>query len=336
MSHPRSILSIARLAPFVALLLFGLGHCGGDSTSGADASTGGAGDGSGGVGSDGAGGDAGSGSGGGGADGGGGVVDAGPDTGGRPVCTGPNMPLGCYCVTDATCGASQHCLSGSCVQCRASADCGNAQPVCWPGDHTCHAACGEGGATCPMGIGQPNRCDTSTGACVGCLGSTDCNSMAAPVCDTSAMRCVQCLTDMNCAGAMPHCDPTTFTCVACVTNADCAGSAGGPVCRTGFNRVGQMTRACQPGCTSSAQCVDAGANAKVCDSTSSCVECIDNATCSGTAPVCDAVATPFGPPSPTFHRCVVCLPGGDAGTQGCDGGPGTCYFNMMRGGYVCR
>jgi hypothetical protein len=73
----------------------------------------------------------------------------------------------------------------------------------------------------------------------------------------------------------------------------------------------------------------------VCDSTGSCVQCVDNSTCSGAMPICDTISS-FGPTSASYHRCIVCLPGGDAGAEGCDGGPGTCYYNFMRGGYVCR
>jgi hypothetical protein len=71
------------------------------------------------------------------------------------------------------------------------------------------------------------------------------------------------------------------------------------------------------------------------------VECLDNSTCSGLSPICDTTPSTFGRGgyNPNYHRCVVCLPpslGSDAGTQGCDGGPGSCYYNMMLGGYVCR
>jgi hypothetical protein len=264
--------------------------------------------------------------------GGGGGQDAGT------LCTAPGFPPGCVqCLTNSNCPtAMSQCLNGTCVACVTSSDCGNGTtPVCWPGNHTCHAACGEGGATCPMGMGQPSVCDTTTGACVGCRSSMDCPT-AAPVCDSTGMRCVQCQADNNCTGTTPHCDPATLTCAACVTNAHCTNPAM-PVCRTSFGFMG-MSRSCQAGCTSDAQCTDAGAT--VCDSTGNCVQCLDNSTCSGLNPVCDTTASlGRGGPNLTYHRCVVCLPppfGSDAGTQGCDGGPGTCYYNTMQGGYVCR
>jgi hypothetical protein len=335
MNVRESILRIVWLAAFASSLL--LDHCGGDSSSSPDASAsgdvGGAGfgrdgqpgseSGGGGTGSDGS-------------NGGEGGNRGGQDAG--TLCIGMGIPPGCVqCLTNSNCPtAMSHCLNGTCVVCAASADCGNGTtPVCWPGNHTCHAACGEGGAACPMGVGQPSFCDTTTGACVGCRTSMDCPT-AAPVCESTTSRCVQCQADNNCTGTTPHCDPTTLTCVACVTNSDCTNPAT-PVCRVAFGAMGPMGRSCQAGCTSSAQCTDGGAT--VCDPNGNCVQCVDNSTCSAQNPICDTNAFGRGGFNASYHRCVVCLPstpGSDAGTQGCDGGPGTCYYNAMMGGYVCR
>jgi hypothetical protein len=331
---------VGRIVPLAVLAVpLALGECSGDSTSTADAS--GQGDGRGSDASRGQG-NAGSGA----PDGDG----AGPDTGSGStgqdagtLCTALGTPPGCVqCVTNANCPTTTpHCLGGRCVTCVISSDCGTGTtPVCWPGNHTCHAACGEGGATCPAMMGQPNICDTNTGACVGCRSSMDCPT-ASPVCDSTTMRCAQCQADNNCTGTTPHCDPATSTCVACVTNADCTNPAA-PICRSAFGAtgaMGPMGRSCQAGCTSRAQCTDGGAT--VCDSNGNCVQCVDNSTCSGVNPVCDTMAIPFGrgATNASYHRCVVCLPpapGSDASTQGCDGGPGTCYYNFMQGGYVCR
>jgi hypothetical protein len=124
-----------------------------------------------------------------------------------------------------------------------------------------------------------------------------------------------------------------------VTSGDCTNPAT-PICRTTFGMFGQAGgRSCQAGCTSNAQCTDAGAT--VCDTSGTCVQCVDNSACSGLNPICDTTPGFFGRGgfASSYHRCVVCLPpapGTDAGTQGCDGGPNTCYLNMMLGGYVCR
>jgi hypothetical protein len=66
-----------------------------------------------------------------------------------------------------------------------------------------------------------------------------------------------------------------------------------------------------------------------------CVQCLDNTSCSGLTPVCDTAAV-----GANAHRCVVCLPpapGSDAGPQGCDGGPGQMMCAAgVGGGFVCR
>ncbi len=338
---------IVRLAPLAAALPLLLGNCSGGNGSTSDAGTTGTknngtsgGESSGasssgsnfGVGDNSGGSSSGASSSGASKSGGssGGITDGGGADSGQNAgvkCTsGPGMPPappGCVqCLSGADCPtAMPHCLNGACVACATSADCGNGTtPVCWPGDHTCHGACGEGGATCPTGIGQPSHCDAKTGACVGCADSTQCPTLA-PICDSTTKECVQCEVDPDCAGATPHCDRTTHACVVCATNADCAGSAGGPVCRTTYNfMTGQATRSCQPGCASNAQCTDAGAS--VCDSNGTCVQCVDDSACSGTKPVCDQL-----PMDPVYHTCVECTPaGGGAATRGCDGGPSSCYL----------
>jgi hypothetical protein len=254
------------------------------------------------------------------------------------LCTSTGIPPGCVqCLSGADCPTiAPHCLNGTCVTCVTSADCGGGStPVCWPSDNMCHAACSNGGMTCPTGAGQPSVCDPTTGACVGCLTTNDCPT-SAPVCDSVTMQCVQCQTDSNCSGTTPHCDSTSQTCVACAKNADCTDPAM-PVCRfmPPSARAMPPTLGCQPGCTSSSQCTDAGATA--CDSNGYCVECVDNSTCSGATPICNTtIPYAFG----TYETCVPCLPapyGSDAGSQGCDGG--TCMPIGGRGpptGFVCQ
>jgi hypothetical protein len=246
------------------------------------------------------------------------------------------MPPGCVqCLSDTDCpAATRHCVNSSCAQCQASADCaGTATPACWPSTHTCGASCAVDAGACS---GATPHCDMTTGACVGCrIGGTDCPA-ATRVCDPSTQQCVVCSSDADCAGtSTPRCDTATHTCAVCATSADCTSPAA-PVCRTVTTGGGPglpptMTRACQPGCTSNAQCTDGGATA--CDSNGNCVQCVDDSTCSGARAVCD-----MRPVDPVFHRCVACLPPPtpDAGSVGCDGGAGICFFNPMTMVYACR
>jgi len=328
------------LAPAVSVVPMMLADCGGDSSSTADGgaqndgsvgsgSSAGAGTGSA-SGASGSGGDAGGGGtgsrsgtgsttgGSGSGAGGGGDASGGTDAGGRDaatLCTSPGNPPGCVqCLSDTNCATgAPRCLNGTCVTCMTNADCGNGTtPACWPSNHTCHAACGgDGGATCPTGAGQPSLCDPSTGACVGCRSASDCPT-ATPVCDSTTKRCVQCESDSNCSGSTPRCDTATSTCVACLTSSDCT-SPSTPVCRAGAGG----TRTCQAGCTSNAQCTDAGASR--CNAAGNCVQCVDDSTCSGTTPVCDTQSFGFFPPADT---CVACLPASaaDAGAEGCEAG----------------
>lgn len=127
-------------------------------------------------------------------------------------------------------------------------------------------------ATC---AGATPVCDTTTGACVGCLSNTDCSG-ATPACSPQSKMCVACVGDTDCSGATPACSATTATCVPCTEDKHC-GSAT-PACN-------KNTATCVA-CTSDAHCA---ADGKVCDEPSAmCVGCTANTECaSPAAPTCD-------------------------------------------------
>jgi hypothetical protein len=319
----------------------GAGSSGTNGSSGGTASSSGAAGSSGGSGSSGAGSSSGA------RDGGGsssGVQDAGPPP---MLCDDAGAPAGCVqCLTDTNCPtATPRCLTsaGTCVVCLTNTDCGNGTtPSCWPSTHTCHARCDSDGGACPAGVNMPNVCDTTSGACVGCRSGQDCPT-ARPVCDTVTKQCEQCQTDTNCSGTTPRCDTAANPpiCVTCLTNPDCANSTVGPVCR----QVGIANHTCVAGCVSNAQCTNAtlpmsDAGAPACNlTTNTCVQCVDNTTCSAPTPLCDTAAVPAG----RANRCQECLPANltnDAGIQGCDGGMGSnmCLAVGLGGGgqFSCR
>jgi len=210
--------------------------------------------------------------------------------------------LGCVtCVGDVDCtGANKFCVRGSCEACRTNTDCGVAAPVCSPVDNRCHLSCvGDAGIKC---VGDTATCDTTSGACVGCLTGANC-PVDAPLCEPSTKTCVQCAANSDCPATRPHCFLGNFTCVECATTADCTG---GKVCNP-------IDRRCVVVCTSDAQC---GGNTPKCDTaTGACVQCLTKPDCSATpnTPLCD---TNRG------DRCVQCITGtdcnADAGTPICD------------------
>lgn len=74
-------------------------------------------------------------------------------------------------------------------------------------------------------------CDTDSGACVACIGDSDCGDEL--VCDTSSHECVSCLNDEQCEGDM-RCDTASNTCVTCLENTDCS-AANASVCDASSN-----------------------------------------------------------------------------------------------------
>jgi hypothetical protein len=210
--------------------------------------------------------------------------------------------LGCVaCTGNVDCtGVNKFCVRGSCEACRTNTDCGVAAPVCSPVDNRCHLSClSDAAVTC---VGQTPTCDTTTGACVGCVTGATCPADA-PLCEPTTKTCVQCTANSECPATKPHCFAGNFTCVECATTADCTG---GKVCDPFDHR-------CTVICTGDAQC---GGNTPKCDTaTGACVQCLTKPDCAGTpaTPLCDINRG---------DRCVHCIAAADcnadAGTPICD------------------
>jgi len=249
------------------------------------------------------------------------VGDAGPG-GGSALC-GPNgtnacpatkqcdVTLGCVdCVTDSQCpAAARFCLQGSCVACESNTDCGTGTtPACFPGTHTCHAAC----TTNAQCTGRAATiCDTAAGVCVGCNTATDCPA-AAKVCGATTETCVECAGNSDCPAAAPRCLASNGTCVECVGNSDCGTSA--PVCSP-------ETFMCRAGCTADSQCAAAAPH---CDTaTSTCVQCTADANCAGTATPFCSTGPALGGGGGMAGRCVQC----DTDTQ-CSGATPRCVAGI--------
>ena len=155
---------------------------------------------------------------------------------------------GCLeCAIDKDCPlSSRYCVAGACASCRAAEvdagglveGCTASAPVCWPGDHACHAACASA-AGCPAAA---HVCDVATGECRGCNDASDCTK---GVCSPVTHACVECIADADCGGALPRCDLVAKTCTECASNDDCGLKA--PICDP-------RARRCRVGCTSDAQC----------------------------------------------------------------------------------
>lgn len=146
------------------------------------------------------------------------------------------------------------------------------------------------------------RCDTARGACVACLGDSDCSGSRAH-CDVASNLCVECTRTDDCktrqrCDATTHrcldtcfdeddpcpgdgfvCDRTLRTCIECRSSANCSGSASGAICDVPIGRC--------VACTSNAQCA---APTPACDRRSGrCVGCLTSSACSGG--ICDKVTS---------------------------------------------
>lgn len=222
--------------------------------------------------------------------------DAGPggcSVNGKACAVTCDAQVGCVdCAGNSDCGAAKpFCVTGRCTECGTTGDCGTGR-ACFPESHTCQPAC-NGPGTCTNG--DAPICDTSSGACVGCLTDKDCGGDR-PVCDQVHGQCGQCLSNSDCGAAAPVCNVAASRCVTCIVDDQCDGgkcSDGRCVklCQ-GDGDCGGATPLCRQ---SDGQCVscllakDCPIAAPVCGGNGRCVQC-------ATDPDCNA--------NPTNHFCV--------------------------------
>ena len=182
--------------------------------------------------------------------------------------------------TPACGGATPHCVSGACVQCRNVDDCSLGQ-TCSNGE------CTGGSENC-----QPPTPYVLGDQCVACISNDHCNGL---FCNTSTHKCESDVC-ASCVDPYPACTQigTDFYCVQCSTDEDCG--LGG-VCN-------QSTFACEGGtvtntdpCTSDADCDDGGVSGYnlVCDTTTG--YCYDTAgSCDDVTAYCPGTLPSTGAP----------------------------------------
>ncbi|MHB8418493.1 MAG: hypothetical protein ACYDCL_10485 [Myxococcales bacterium] len=307
-------------------------------------------------------------------DGGDGGRDAGPADSGVPSsipndggactqsCTAPSPlcadGLCVQCLSDTDClGQSGiHCdtrpgasLFGSCVECVAGApgECGTGE-ACDPNNDNCVAGCNADPASCAANNNN-EVCDPSSGACVECLTSSDCNAaQSGPQCNPVTHSCVDCLTPADCPATSPGCSqnscgqcnvssdcPGTMTCVngscACASNADCpastpvcipdggglqSGIPGQPVCGCTTNQSCGGSNLCDPNQGAAGLCVapctptGCAANADTPEVCGSSGLCVQ----CNTAADCTTVQ---GSPYCIANYCGQCQPSGQMDTADC-------------------
>jgi hypothetical protein len=260
-------------------------------------------------------------------------------TGATPFCDtsgGAGVCIGCRdtadCESPSICDPTTH----ACVGCTATEGCGGSTPICDDGrcvactetagceaprfcdlsvrggecvTCTATAGCGEGqlcdlsvlGGRCVTctpyaGCETGEVCDTTVegGACVTCTASAGCTD--GHVCDTSVEggTCVVCTADGNgCSGTTDVCDTSVAggRCVECVGNPDCAAGESCDASRC------IVCNDANEGCPDARPYCDAAAN----DGKGECEECLTNAHCDGSLPLCQ----------PESLACVACLTNGD-------------------------
>ena len=208
----------------------------------------------------------------------------------------------CTCSSDGDCGGSTPRCSSSlhdCVQCISDSDCSGITPKCEAISGTCVECLDSADCT------SKTAAKCSSYACMVCTDDTDCNFTLEKQCLTTASpaTCVQCVNDADCSGSTPKCSTSTNTCVECLASADCTSKTAAKcssyacVACTGdtdcnFTLEKQCLTTASP--ATCVQCInDAGCSGSTpkCSSSNTCVECLTNADCPlKTAAKCDSNA----------------------------------------------
>jgi hypothetical protein len=158
------------------------------------------------------------------------------------------------CSSSAQCQALglKACVSGSCRQCQADADCDSSyyKGGCTTASGTCRMCKADADcATTPFKSG----CDTSAGVCRMCKSDADCNlgmKILTGKCDASTGQCWRCTTDADCdiaASSFRRCGPVG-RCVQCLTDSDC------PAPNSSTSELCDQATATCSGCLDDADC----------------------------------------------------------------------------------
>ncbi|MDZ4697302.1 MAG: choice-of-anchor Q domain-containing protein [Deltaproteobacteria bacterium] len=191
--------------------------------------------------------------------------------------------------------------------------------------------CLDNGA-CTGKAGRP-ICNTTTGMCVKCMGTTDCAPFAPDraQCAMDTGECVECTSHANCAGktGRPICDSATKTCVKCTDSAQCGmAEPTEPVCEPTSGEcvecTGHVSCKGKPGkpiCSGvSLSCVRCGGNSDCLAATPATPICLQG---SGECAECNADTDCSAPTKPLCSAAGVCVACDQAGAKTCGGKPNT-------------
>jgi len=123
------------------------------------------------------------------------------------TCVADPMAMSCSLPSDCTSPDRPLCLDQRCVQCEADTDCAATTPVC-SATHLCDLCSSDDDCAARTGA---TRCSMTSGACVGCVDSTQCADPHAPVCDGTSNSCRGCASDSECPSDV--CDTSSGECV---------------------------------------------------------------------------------------------------------------------------
>ena len=164
----------------------------------------------------------------------------------------------CLSTGRCGCGDPTHCsgnLNGptcsptmSMCACAGNAQCPSSRPICkqasgLPTHWHCTPACTSNKAC--SASSSARKCNTSTGACVGCVQASDCALYPSfpwyKVCSAGG-KCLECIKDADCgAGSLGNkCDIKVNACI-CAKDADCTSNSNGTQCLSAFGTCGCST-----------------------------------------------------------------------------------------------
>jgi len=220
----------------------------------------------------------------------------------KPLCdTARNKCVGCFNSAQCTSPTASRCNTADsvCAACTSDVQCESDLPYCVAGRCvSCRDDSQCGG----------DRCDTGTGTCVNCLTNGDCGDENNARCDTSTHTCTGCNNTNQCGprfGVKQLCRVDRGACVECLTNVECSDDAQA-------SRCDQNSGLCAP-CRADNDCAAvegkfacAGGNGNA----GRCVQCTDNADCTGNpaGPACKVSA---GGSSAPINTCVQCVADAD-------------------------
>lgn len=126
----------------------------------------------------------------------------------RHTCIPDPLSSPCSIAADCTNPERPYCVDRRCVACEDNGSCSASAPVCDANARSCGPCTSE--ADC-AGRSEAAHCLMTTGACVGCVNSSQCTEATAPICDATTQACRRCSADAECTSNV--CDRDAGACV---------------------------------------------------------------------------------------------------------------------------